>query len=194
MLILETARRLFAERGYVATSVDDIAREAGVGRATVFASVGGKPALLKQAYDVSIVGDDAPVPLAQRPHTQAVLTDPDPYNVLARYAEFVTELMARVAGIYGAVRGASGADAEAKALWSDVLGQRRVGMDNLVKGLTSKGPLRPGLKPKRAADIAWALTDPWFYEMFVHQSGWTPAAYRGWLTENLQAQLLPARK
>jgi len=40
LLVLEAARRLFAERGYVATSVDEIARAAGVGRATVFASVG----------------------------------------------------------------------------------------------------------------------------------------------------------
>lgn len=40
---------------------DDIAAAAAVSRATVFSAVGGKPLLLKLAYDVAVVGDDAAV-------------------------------------------------------------------------------------------------------------------------------------
>src|ERR1700694_4244832 len=63
LALLEAAGRLFAEQGYVATSIEQIARAAGVSRATVFTSVGGKPVLLKAAYDVALIGDDDAVPL-----------------------------------------------------------------------------------------------------------------------------------
>lgn len=191
LLILDAARRLFAERGYVATSIDDIAKAAGVGRATVFASVGGKPVLLKQAYDVGLVGDDEQVSLVERPRSQSILAEPDPWRLLARYAEVVTEISGRIAGIYEVVRQASGADVEAQALWADILRQRRVGMDNLIRALVSKGPLRDGLDLRTAADLAWVLVDPWHYHMLVHQRGWTPAQYQVWLTQTLQSQLLP---
>ena len=194
LLVLDAARRLFVERGYGATSVDEIAEAAGVGRATVFASVGGKPVLLKQAYDTALVGDDESVSLVERPRSQEILAERDPWRLLERYAELGTEISARIAGVYEAVRQASGADAEAKALWADILQQRRAGMDNLIRGLASKGPLRQGLDPRTAADLAWVLVDPWHYHMLVHQRGWTPERYQAWLSETLQSQLLPARR
>ena len=46
--IVEAARRLFAERGFFATKVDDIAAEARVAPATVYAVTGGKQGLLAE--------------------------------------------------------------------------------------------------------------------------------------------------
>ncbi len=46
--ILDAARKLFAERGYFATKVDDIAAEARVAPATVYAVTGGKYGLLTE--------------------------------------------------------------------------------------------------------------------------------------------------
>ena len=65
--VIAAAERLFVQHGYVSTSVQAIADAAGVSRATVFNSVGGKPALLRACYDIATVGDDQPVPLPQRP-------------------------------------------------------------------------------------------------------------------------------
>lgn len=45
-LLLETAGALFAERGYQATSIDDIIQAAGTSRATLYAYFDGKDALL----------------------------------------------------------------------------------------------------------------------------------------------------
>ncbi len=42
------SRKLFAERGYFATKVDDIAAEARVAPATVYAVTGGKQGLLSE--------------------------------------------------------------------------------------------------------------------------------------------------
>jgi AcrR family transcriptional regulator len=45
-LLLEAAGELFAEKGYPATSIDDICAAAGVSRATLYAYFDGKEALL----------------------------------------------------------------------------------------------------------------------------------------------------
>ena len=45
--IVGAARRLFSERGYFATKVDDIAASARVAPATVYAVSGGKQGLLR---------------------------------------------------------------------------------------------------------------------------------------------------
>src|SRR4051794_8561600 len=76
--IIGAATRLFVERGYGATSIDAIADAAGVSRATVFTAVGGKPALLKTAYDVALVGDDEPVAMPNRRDAKSVAAEPDP--------------------------------------------------------------------------------------------------------------------
>jgi AcrR family transcriptional regulator len=80
--IIDAAATSFIERGYVATSIETIAEAAGVSRATVFTSVGGKKELLKKAYDVALVGDDEPVPFPLRPASLAVRAEPDPARFL----------------------------------------------------------------------------------------------------------------
>ena len=53
---LEQARALFLERGYVATTVDAIARAAGVSEATVYKSYGGKAGLVQELCARALAG------------------------------------------------------------------------------------------------------------------------------------------
>src|SRR3954447_26648782 len=69
--IVEAADRLFAERGYPATTIDPVAAEADVAVETVYARFKNKRNLLGAYLDVSIVGDAEPVPLLDRPEVQA---------------------------------------------------------------------------------------------------------------------------
>ncbi len=188
--VIAAAGRLFTERGYAATSIEEIAAAAGVSRATVFTSVGGKPTLLKTALDVAIVGDDEPVALPERPRSKAIRAEPDPRKYLALYAELVTEIDGRLAGIYEAVRGAAGADPDARALWETHLAQHRQGAANVIGDLMRKGRLKVGLDPEAAADIVWLL-GPGTYHMLVHRRGWSPQRFQGWLTKTFISQLLP---
>ncbi|MEO8745419.1 MAG: helix-turn-helix domain-containing protein [Candidatus Dormiibacterota bacterium] len=189
--VIAAAAKLFAERGYGATSIDDIAEEAGVSRATVFTSVGGKPMLLKAAVDVAIVGDDEQVSLPERPRSIAVRSEPDPRKYLALYAELLTEIGGRLASVYEALRGAAGTDMDARALWESHLHQRQQGAANVVGDVLRKGTLRKGVDRNAAADIVWLLNDPGLYHLLVHRRGWTPAHFQAWLAETLIRQLQP---
>ncbi len=51
--IVGAARRLFSERGYLATKVDDIAALARVAPATVYAVSGGKQGLLRTLTEIA---------------------------------------------------------------------------------------------------------------------------------------------
>jgi AcrR family transcriptional regulator len=188
--VIDAAARLFAERGYVATSIEEIAAAAGVSRATVFNAVGGKAVLLKTAFDVAIVGDDEPVALPDRPRSRTIRAQPDARKYLALYAELVTDLAGRLAPISEAVRSAAGADPDARRLWNDHQAQRRKGALHVVDDVLRKGELRNGLSKADAADIVWVLNDPSLYHQLVLTCGWQPARFSAWLTATMQHQLL----
>lgn len=193
LAVIQAASRLFADRGYVATSLEDVAKEAGVSRATIFTSVGGKADLLKAAYNVAIVGDDEPVPLPQRPWAKAVRDEPDPKRMIDGYAHMITDVSGRVASVYEAMRGAAAADAEARTLLERMRSERRGGASGFVGFLVARDALRTGLDKNRAADVVWVLNDPGLYHLLVHVRGWTPVQFQKWLAETLKDQLLPPR-
>jgi AcrR family transcriptional regulator len=189
--IIDAASALFIERGYVATSIEAIAEGAGVSRATVFTSVGGKKALLKRAYDVALVGDDEPVPFPLRPASLAVRAEPDPRRFLVGYTGLVIDINTRLAPIYEAVRGAASADPEVRDVFEAIGTERRIGAGNVVRDLVAKGArLRDGLDADAAADILWVLIDAGLFHLFVHQRGWAPERFQAWLAESIQRQLL----
>jgi len=171
---------------------DTVWAAAGVSRATVFTSVGGKAKLLKTALDVAIVGDDEPIALPDRPRSKAIRAEPDPRKYLALYAELVTEMDSRMASIHEAVRGAAGVDPDARALWESHLAQHRKGAANVIGDLARKGGLRADLDPDTAADIVWLL-GPGTYHMLVHRRGWSPERFQAWLTATYISQLLPQK-
>ena len=188
--ILEAATRLFVEQGYAVTSIDAIAEAAGVSRATVFTTFGGKAALLKAAYDVALVGDDEPIPLPDRPRSKEVQAELDPARLLDGYAEICVEVCGRLAPIYEVVRGAASADPEARSVWEKIQAERRIGGTNVVKLITARHALRKGLDRERAGDLVWVLNDPGLYFMLVHRRGWSPSRFQSWLAEALKTQLL----
>jgi AcrR family transcriptional regulator len=189
--IVQAAARLFVEAGYVATSIEAIAEAAGVSRATVFTSVGGKPVLLKRAYDIALVGDDVAVPLALRERSLAIRAEPDVVRYLDRYAELVTEINGRLAGIYEAVRGAASADPEVRDVFEKIQEERRIGAAHVIQDVVAKGHLRSGLRREVAADLMWVLNDAGLYHLLVHRRGWPPKRFRAWLSATMRDQLLP---
>ena len=188
--IIGAATRLFVEQGYAAASVEAIAEAAGVSRATVFATFGGKAALLKAAYDVALVGDDEAIPLPDRPRSKQVQAEPDPARLLDGYTEILVEVAGRLAPIYEAVRGAATADPEAREVWEKIQTERRIGGTNVVKLISARRALRKDLDRESAGDLVWVLNDPGLYFMLVHRRRWSPVRFQSWLARTLKAQLL----
>jgi len=94
-LILVSAVRLSIEKGYLGTTLAAIAAAAGVSVQTVYNVVGGKPALLKAVYGVTIAGDDEPVAIGDRPNFRAMQQATDGREMLARYAGIARQMSER---------------------------------------------------------------------------------------------------
>ena len=65
-------------RGFGGTTIRQVAEDAGVSQETIYKTFGGKAALLKSVYDVSLAGDDEDIPLAERPEAIAVRDAAEP--------------------------------------------------------------------------------------------------------------------
>jgi AcrR family transcriptional regulator len=191
LAIAAAAGRLFAESGYAATSIEEIAAAAGVGRATVFTSVGGKPELLKEAYRLAVRGPaDANTPLGQQARSRRISAEPDAHKLLAGYAGVIVEVGSRLAPLYEAVRAAAHANAEAREFWHLITEERRSAATGIVRRLAERDALLDGLDRQSASDILWVLNDPGLYQLLVTQRRWTQRRFRSWLTGSMQAQLL----
>lgn len=192
-VIVEAAAELFVDRGYAGTTIDLVAERAGVSRRTVFASVtGGKAALLRTAWDWAMVGDDEPVPMAQRPDVQRLMRQGDPLVAVRGWARQVGEVGARVAELARVLVAAADTDQEVAELLAVVEGQRLRGARMFVRWLDDHAGLRRGLTPERAAQICWVQSDPAVYRRLVVERGWTSAQYERYLVDVVHATVLPA--
>lgn len=139
--IVAAAIELFSERGCAATSIEDIAASAGVSGPTVFAAVGNKRELMKQARDVALVGDDKPVPMPQRPWVAALRAEAAPDAALRIYAAAMRGIFHRAARLELALAAAE-ADPELAGLAETAREQRAFGCRLIAKELASKSKLR----------------------------------------------------
>lgn len=188
--VIAAAAALFVDRGYVATTIDDIAAAAGVSRPTVF-SVGSKAQLLALARDVAMAGDDAPVAVTQRDSAQRVLGAPDTARLLELLAEHVTGVQERYGPLDEVLHRAADADPELEELWRRSEEQRRQGAAVFVEALAERAPL--AVDPDEAVDALWLLMAPDVHTRLVRDRGWPRRRYASWLARAIGALLVTGR-
>ena len=189
--VLESARRLFLERGYAATTVAAIAAAAGVSVETVYKAFGNKPGLVKAVVDVAIVGDDEPVPMLQRDRVRRMEAEPDPRRKLAMYGEHLANSAPRRVPVELLVRAAAASDAGAAGVWDQLEAERLTGMTFFARHLDEGRHLRPDVSVEEARDVLWTYNSAELYELLVMRRGWTPERYGRWVAAALAAALLP---
>jgi AcrR family transcriptional regulator len=187
--VLDAARALFIENGYVATTIEAIASRASVSPETIYAAFKNKRAVLSELIDVSMAGDDTPVPVLERAWVHELRNEPDPrrrVRILARNGRAILE---RVTPIYEVLRGAAAADPEIARLWETNKAQRFTGQRELIRMVTAGGVLRGGLSPRTAADTVFAIGSPETYRLLVVDRSWSPGRFERWYAETLSRLL-----
>jgi hypothetical protein len=157
----------------------------------VFATFGSKAALLKQALDRALSGDDEDVPVAQRPWFSPVWAATDPVQALQAYSTVCTMIGTRAAGLFEVVRRAADESPEAGQLWETLQVNRRTGAAMVVDHLLTMGDvLKEGLSRDRAVDRIWLLNDPAHHLALVGSCGWDEAEFSTWLGDQMTESLV----
>jgi len=173
--LLDVGRRLFAERGYEAASIEEIAHRAGVSKPVVYEHFGGKEGLYAVVVDretqrlltritESLVGDNPHVLLQQA--ADALLSyieeEPDGFRILVRdspvaqssgtFASLIGDVASQVEHLLAAEFKTRGYDTDLAPLYSQAL----VGMVALVGQwwLDARQPSRE-LVAAHLVNLAW---------------------------------------
>ena len=188
--ILDAARQLFIERGYSGATIEAIAQAAGVATETVYASFGSKRAILSRLVEISVGGDERPVPLLTRPGPQAVRREPDQRLQVEMFASQIAEIMSRVAPLFIVMNAAAKTEPEIAELLDRLLAERLDGMTYFISALSAHGGLRDGLDASTAAETVWALTSAEVFNLLTIERSWSRERYTAWLANSLTRLLL----
>ena len=160
----------------------DVAHKAGVATETVYAHFSSKTGLLQRAMDVAVVGDEALVPLVQRPEFTAI-GQGSRADRIATAAVLVTEVNQRTAGFAKVLREAAPTDQVIAEMLRAT--RQRIRVDIAAGAAAVMG--REPTPPER--DGLWALLSVEVYLLLVEQSGWSTEQYRVWVTELLEREI-----
>jgi AcrR family transcriptional regulator len=181
--ILSAARELFVARGYAGTTVADIARQARVAVDTVYATVGRKPALLREVLETAISGTDVAIPAQQRDYVVRVRAAATARGKITEYVRGLVEVLSRLAPVYLTLRDAGVTDAGSAALWQEIAQRRASNMLMFAADLRSTGDLRADLSDRDVADIVWSMNSPEYWVLLVGERGWTPERFAAYLID-----------
>jgi len=191
--IRAAASALFVGQGYVATTIRDIARAAGIGERTVYAAFPGKADLFRHVLDVATAGDEQPVAVASRPEIQHAFRQSDPRTAISQTIDYTVALFERAGDLIMVTIQAADADPDMRAAAAAGSHATRQLWRTLTGTLHDSGALRPGLTAQTAADILYALASPQTHQLLRRHCSWTTQRYRTWLTNAVTEQLLGDR-
>ncbi len=165
--ILREASELFAVRGYARVSVADIAAAAGVAAKTVYASVGGKTAILNEIVDRAVA--DSPGAAT----VEAVRSMAGIDEVLRELASGTRRGNEGQAAPLEAVYKALPVHEEGEALWERTTASYFEALTQVAEHLRSLGALRRDLSTGEAADLLWLWFGPAAWRTLVIERGWS---------------------
>jgi AcrR family transcriptional regulator len=181
--IVAAATELFGQSGFYNVSLDDVARAAGVARATVYYQFESKSGLLDAvvASIIQRVGVDA----ARRAREH-----PDAALAVRLYVREVVLFWSRDDTLVRNLHGLAGVDADAGRVIEQYDGTRKDVLAWLVKRLDDQGKLRKGVSQKHAVDLLWMLTGFRSFDQLYSRSGMSARATAALLSDLATRMLL----
>lgn len=183
-VIVTSARKLFGTRGYGATTLEAIARDAGVAVQTVYANFGNKRAILLELLKLAQSEGQLLAIIGQ------FVAEKDPVKMLKLAAAFNRTFYEQSGDVYRILRGAAASDpviAKLEPLAEDDVRGRCAGV---VRALARSGRLRKGLTQREGTDLLATLSSPEIFRLLVTRFGWSPAEYETWLLMTFEATVL----
>jgi AcrR family transcriptional regulator len=183
--IAAAARGLFAERGYVATTITAIAEVADIPAPTIYSAFGSKAKILQEIAWRAVSALDV-----DRQHQEA-LAQPDPADGLRLAAAIQRqqfEIMYDVIAIY---QEAARTDPDIAHDLQRIQANRERAFRSHLEAIAAH--LRPGITVDDGVGIYLTLVLPEVYRTLVVERGWPADRYETWLADTLVQQLLPAR-
>lgn len=189
--VATAAAELFARAGYAPTSVNAVARHADVSAQTVYNTFGTKAALLKAAYDVTLVGDAEPVPLAERPEVRALYAETDPAAFLYSYAALGRRVLDRAGSLMLQIAaGAAAGEPDLVEHRAVTDHERLMGTTMVARRVSELGGLAATLSVEGARDRIWTLNSAEVWHLLTGTLGWSGDDYQAWIGEAMCAAVL----
>ena len=187
--MVDAAGAVFAERGYVATTMQAIAGLAGVSVDTVYLT-GSKRELLFAALEKGLVGDEGSHSALERTWVKEMFAEPDPRRLLAVLAKAAGDAHARTAGIFHALVSGAEADEEVAQAYRELVVRMRADTVAIAALLDERRGTQRGVALEDLADTFWVITHVESYRHLVEEAGWTLERYVSWLEQILTRLVL----
>ena len=182
--ILDTARAMFLDRGYTDVTVGDIAKAAQVAVPTVYASTGGKAAILSALLEPAVNDPSVEESL------EIVASTHDAARVIGATAAGTRRTCERHWDtLYGLMRHAVAEPAAQKVIEA-TLATYLSALTVVAERLIALDALRPQIDRDQAIDLLWFYLgrSPWF--TLVGERGWTFDRAEAWLAGSARHALL----
>jgi AcrR family transcriptional regulator len=186
--MVEAAYLLMSTRGYMATTMADIAAEAGVAVQTVYFTFHTKPAVMRAAFEFAVKGDHLPTSPLERPWFAAMEKEPDYRRAVAIFVEASTPILQRATPL-AAVFSALGGDPDLASVYELTERLQRDAYRAVIEVLARKRPLRSGLTFEDATTILLVLVGTEVYRSMLVDHGWAEQKWRSWVIETLSESL-----
>ena len=179
--IIAAATELFLAEGYVATTLEAIARRAQVGARTVYVRFGTKAALFKRVVDVAIVGDTLPIDVLSRDWAQAAVTAPTAAERIAAGAAIGRQIMERTGALFAVAQQAAAVEPLIAGFWQQGREQSRHAQAVFWTRMAEDGLLDPRVDLAWVIDTASILGSAETYLVITRMLGWDLDEYETWL-------------
>jgi AcrR family transcriptional regulator len=185
--VVEAAMKLFVEKGYTATTVSEIAKEAGVALQSVYKAGGSKAELMHHAVDVAVAGDTDDVLVQDRPSFAMFMAEPDPVAKVRMFAGMICDIQERLAPIQRAQSEAAAVDETATTYWRNAHLLRLQTFDVAIRALP-EDRLRRSYEETTAT--VWGIGSTEVYTLMTTILSYDKDRVRSWLADTLVDAIL----
>lgn len=181
--IRKSARKLFSARGLTETTINEIAKDAGVAPQTVYSVFGSKGGI------VAAILEDLQEAAGESTRIAEIVSETDSHRQLRLFVSWIRAFFEQGAPVIRVALTAQN-DPDVAALADQGDQARRDGTRRLTAMWASRGDLHDGIDHEDAAQRLWLLTSAEQYILATDKLGWNPDQYEQWLGDLLERELL----